>query len=414
MFQRRKQRDISYLEIISCSFSGRLHYTAIVGIAILLFAGDGLAQNATLTRVYPNSLVRLKDPPPLLNDYPEFVQPIIEKTRYESPVLVDDVNADLTVRAWRFSYNARGIIEIPNRLKAKETAVIMVHPWGIDDSQGWDTPEPAGVASFCTPVKNHLAAKHTREVINPFIKSLRDHVGVVMYSLPGKEDSIRHKVYRSINSKPSPLQRTEGAKELAGKLKSFEYRGQPLPTELIVSASNPVIDYFKQFPGLDAGARYNNTGFWDMPIPITRDIDVRPDDIVIYDDEGYEPLRDFLKTHGIRHILLTGYATDMCFRLTTAGYENLSKDFNVFLVGDATLATFPANNTPRYATNAHISFAALNQLVTQISWVKMSQTPTQKQVSFHPPTTPCTPPVVAIPKSDTDAQIYREFEDLHE
>ena len=60
----------------------------------------------------------------------------------------------------------------------------------------------------------------------------------------------------------------------------------------------------------------------------------------------------------------------MCFCLTTAGYNNLSKDFNVFLVGDATLATFPANNTPKYATNAHISFASLNQLITQTSWIK--------------------------------------------
>lgn len=56
----------------------------------------------------------------------------------------------------------------------------------------------------------------------------------------------------------------------------------------------------------------------------------------------------------MRHILLTGYATDMCFCKTTAGYENLSKDFNVFLVGDATLATFPANKTARYATNAAV------------------------------------------------------------
>ena len=83
---------------------------------------------------------------------------------------------------------------------------------------------------------------------------------------------------------------------------------------------------------------------------------------MIYDAEGYAPLRDFLKKNGVRHVLLTGYATDMCFCKTTAGYENLSKDFNVFLVGDATLATFPANGTPRFATNAPISFASLNQL----------------------------------------------------
>ena len=351
-----------------------LHWAAVAAIAgVLLTRADGQAQEPPQNRTYSNVLLRLHDPPPLLNDYPEFVQPIVEESRYEAPMLVDDADADLTVRAWRFSYNARGIIEIPNRLRATETAVIMVHPWGIDDGQGWDTPEPAGVADFCTPTKNHLAARHTREVINPFLKSLRTHVGFVMYSLPGKEDTIRRKLYRSVNSTPTEQQRAEGAQELTDKLKNFAYGGQALPAEFTVSTSTPVIDYFKQFPGLDAGAKYNNAGFWDQPIPVTRDVDVDPDDIIIYDAEGYEPLRDFLRTHGIRHVLLTGYATDMCFCRTTAGYENLSKDFNVFLVGDATLATFPANNTPRYATNAHISFAALNQLVTQVSWVKLQE-----------------------------------------
>ena len=86
---------------------------------------------------------------------------------------------------------------------------------------------------------------------------------------------------------------------------------------------------------------------------MTKDIDVDPDDVVIYDAEGYDAAaRHSCKEQGVRHVLLTGYATDMCFCRTTAGYENLSKDFNVFLVGDATLATFPANATPKFATNA--------------------------------------------------------------
>ena len=85
---------------------------------------------------------------------------------------------------------------------------------------------------------------------------------------------------------------------------------------------------------------------------------------------GYAPLRRFLQEKKVRHILLAGYATDMCFCKTTAGYQNLSKDFNVFLVGDATLATFPSNSSPKCATNAAVSFAALDQLVTQVSWVK--------------------------------------------
>ena len=76
-----------------------------------------------------------------------------ELTRYEAPTLVEDDDADLSVRAWRFSYNARGILEMPNRLKSADTAIIMVHPWGIDDGQGWRTPEPAGVCDFCTVPK---------------------------------------------------------------------------------------------------------------------------------------------------------------------------------------------------------------------------------------------------------------------
>ncbi|MGE0378140.1 MAG: isochorismatase family protein [Planctomycetaceae bacterium] len=326
-------------------------------------------------RVYQNRLTLLADPDPLLGDYPQFVEPVREVRRYEAPLLVDDEGADLSVRAWRFSYNARGIIEMPNRLRADQTAVIMVHPWGIDDGQGWTTPEPAGVCDFCTLDKNHLAAEHTRRVINPFLKSLRDRVPLVMFSLRGDRDPIRERLYRSIHGSPSTAARSQARKDLHDALNAFDYRGEPLPETLTLSSDTPVIDYFRQFPGLDAGARYNNAGFWDLPTPVTSDIDVDDDDVVIFDGDGYPVLRDFLKQHGVRHVLLTGYATDMCFCKTTAGYENLSQDFNVFLVGDATLATFPANSTPRFATNAHISYAALNQLVTQVSWVRLDERP---------------------------------------
>jgi hypothetical protein len=339
-----------------------------------LFAGLLLAQAAdtpAATRTYANRLTPLARPTPLLGDHPEFVEPLREINRFEAPMLVDDAEADLEVRAWRFSYNARGIIEMPNRLRAAHTAVIMVHPWGIDDGQGWDTPEPAGVADFCTPDKNHLAARHTREVINPFLKALRGKVALVLYSLPGDEDAIRKKLYRSFRSRPTEADRRAGASELAAKLRSFRYRGEPLPAALELSRDRPVIDYFKQFPGLDAGPKYNGAGFWDLPIPVTRDIEAHPDDVVIYDAQGYAPLKAFLEANAIRHVLLTGYATDMCYARTCAGFENLSRDFNVFLVGDATLATYPANASPRFATNQAISFASLNQLVTQVSWVRL-------------------------------------------
>lgn len=348
------------------------HSWLVLSVVLVVGATERSAngEDGSSPRVYQNRLVKIDNPAPLLADYPEFVEPVEEEARFEAPLLVDDENADLEVRAWRFSYNARGIIEMPNRLSAKHTAVIMVHPWGIDDGQGWKTPEPAGVADFCTPTKNHLAGKHTRTVINPFLKSLRGKAAFIMYSLPGNEDAIRKKLYRSFHHTPNEEDRHQGATELKEKLNGFEYVGEPLPQKIALSKDTPAIDYFKQFPGLDAGARYNNEGFWNLPIPVTKDIDVDPLDMVIYDAQGYEPLKKFLKDQGVRHVLLTGYATDMCFCRTTAGYENLSKDFNVFLVGDATLATFPANKTPKYATNAHISFAALEHLITQVSWVK--------------------------------------------
>jgi len=340
---------------------------AFLSAVTLLWAESALAQ----TRAYENQLKLIEDPEPLLADYPEYVQPIIELQRFEAPMLVQDESANLSVRAWRFSYNARGIIEMPNQLRADQTAVIMVHPWGIDDGQGWWTPEPAGVADFCTPEKNHLAGRHTSEVIDPLLQRLRPHVGLVMYSLRGGEYPVHKKIYRSIRRRPTEEERKEGLREQREILDSFDYRGGDLPAKLTLSEELPVVDYFKQFPGLQFGPEYNNEGYWDLPIPVCADVTMHPEDVVIYDADGYEPLKEFLQEHGIRHILLTGYATDMCFKATTAGYENLSKDFNVFLVGDATLATFPANATPQYATNAHISFAALNQLVTQTSWIEL-------------------------------------------
>src|SRR5687767_7261864 len=165
-------------------------------------------------RIYHNHLSPLENPPPLLADYPEFVEPVRELRRCEAPLLVDDERADLSVRAWRFSYNARGIIEMPSRLRASQTAVIMVHPWGIDDGQGWNTPEPAGVADFCTPEKNHLAGRHTREVIRPLLDRLRGKAAFIMYSLPGEEDPVRKKLYRSFTHRPTDEERREGAREL--------------------------------------------------------------------------------------------------------------------------------------------------------------------------------------------------------
>ncbi|HVT26916.1 MAG TPA: isochorismatase family protein, partial [Lacipirellulaceae bacterium] len=212
----------------------------------------------------------------------------------------------------------------------------------------------------------------------PLLKRQRGRVGFVMYSLPQHEQPVQAKLYRSIRKTPTETERADGRRELKQILNSFPYRGAPVPARLNLSRSSTVKDYFRQFPGIDAGPKYEGAGYWQLPIPIVDAITVAPTDVVVYDADGYPALRDFLKQHDIQHVLLAGYATDMCFCKTTAGYENLSNDFDVFLIGDATLATFPANNTPKYATNTHISFASLDHLVTQTSWIQFRSDSTNR------------------------------------
>ena len=229
----------------------RYSFLLVVSVC-LVFAGSVRSEEPR--HPYLNRLTPITKTHPLLADYPEFVEPINEKTRYEAPALVHDEHGNLSVRAWRFSYNARGIIEIPNQLRADQTAIIVVHPWAIDDGQGWRTPEPAGVAFACTPEKNRICLDHMTRVVNPFLKSLRGKVRLVAYSLPAKPDPIRKKIYRSIHGRPTEEERAQGARELSARLASFSYQGSPLNQQLTLSAQKPVVDYFRQFPGLDAGA----------------------------------------------------------------------------------------------------------------------------------------------------------------
>jgi hypothetical protein len=327
------------------------------------------AEDLSAERMYDNRLTPITDPLPLLADHPEFVEPILERRYYESSVLVDDERPDLFVRAWRFSCNARGVIEMPNRLQSSRTAVIVVHPWGINDGQGWRVPEPAGFA-FGTPAKNRFYARHLTEVVNPFLNSLRSQMALVMYSLRGGEDPIRQKLYRSIRWRPTAKQREQGRRELSAKLSGFNYQAGAVPERFAISRKRSVADYFRRFPGGAHRDHFNGAGYWELPVPVHNAIDLDADDVVIYDDDGYGPLRDFLKDQGIKHILLAGYATSKCYCSTTAGYQNLERDFNVFLVGDATLESPAVNRTPRFATSAVLAEASREHLITQISWIR--------------------------------------------
>lgn len=344
----------------------------IVLILTLAILTPARAQNKgpSAGRVYANRLTRIDNPAPLLADYPQYVEPIRTGPRFEAPCLLEDADADLDVRGWRFSYHARGIVEVPNRVQAKATAIIVVHPLGVDDGQGFNSPAPAGAAFHCTPFKNALTLKHMKDVINPLLRAARPCVGLVGYSLPGPADPIRKKMYRTTGHQPSRAEREQGARELTARLAGFSSQAQPLPEKIVVAADRPVADYFREFPGLDPGEKYCNVGFWDRPIPVARPLEVGERDLVFFDNDGYAALRDYLKQQGIRHVLLAGYSTDMCVCSTTAGYANLCKDFNVFLIGDATLATFPAHDTPRFATSAAVSLASLDLFITQVSWLR--------------------------------------------
>jgi len=319
---------------------------------------------------YTLTLQEVADGPPILADYPHWVEPLQTDRRFLAPPLVDDANGTVLVRAWRYWYNVRGIVETENRLDARATAAVMVHPWGLDDDHGLPTPEPAGIAFLCTPEKNRIGLEHVREVVDPFLARIRGDVRLVAYSMPGVEDPIRRRLYASIGTEPDQLRPEDGERLLAERYAAHAFGGKPLVRELALDPRFPVRDFMAQTPSTDAGDRYNGPGYWDLPMPVSSGIQRAAADRVFYDGEGYPKVRDYLLSQGIRHILLLGYCTDMCVIRTTCGWENLIQDFNVFLVGDATLATFPASTTPRFATQVALVNSALQVMVTQVSWVR--------------------------------------------
>lgn len=320
---------------------------------------------------YEYTLEPVHDGPHILADYPEFVEPLRADRRFLAPPLVDEPDADLTVRAWRWSYNARGIIEMENHLEGQATAIVMVHPWGIDDDHGMQSPEPAGIAFFCVPYKNRICTEHIRKVVNPFLQRLREHVRAVGYSLPGVEDDVRKQLYPSICTPPEQTQPAEGEQRLQEVLRAHDFHGGAVPEQIALDPAHPVASYLQATYHTDATDCYNGEGYWQLPMPVHEAVERGPRDLVFYDGEGYEKVRDYLQSRGIRHVLLCGYATDMCVIRTTCGWENMSRDFNLFVVGDATLACFPGSTTPRYATQVALANTALSQLVTQVNWIRV-------------------------------------------
>src|SRR5690349_17688485 len=61
----------------------------VLTLTIVSAARLAAAQEAS-TQIYQNKLTPISNPKPLLADYPEFVQPVVESQRFEAPVLVGD------------------------------------------------------------------------------------------------------------------------------------------------------------------------------------------------------------------------------------------------------------------------------------------------------------------------------------
>ncbi len=375
---RRSAARVSLPTPLACLLLVTLFPCLVRSPALAASRSDGPAE-AEGRSVYVNRLQPIERPRPLLADWPEFVHPIREQRHFEAPPLIRDANATLSLRAWRYSYHSRGIVEMNVELDGQQTAVVVVHPWGIEDGQGWREPEPAGTAFFCTPLKNAIYHQHVKKVLSPFLTRVRPHVALVLYSLPGRADEIRSKLYRTTSGRPTRAERRKAAERLRAVLTAYRYRAGSIPERIEVDRRQPTAAYFRLFPGLDAGEHFNGKGFWDLPIPVDRSVKMNDEDVVFFDGQGYSVLRQFLKDQGIRHVLLAGYATDMCVCSTTAGYENLIQDFNVFLVGDATLATFPASESPACATTAAIAKASLKLFVTQVSAILIKERASRAQ-----------------------------------
>jgi len=111
-------------------------------------------------------------------------------------------------------------------------------------------------------------------VIDPFLRSLSRQSCRRTLQFARDCDPIRRKLYRSFAHNPGPEERKQGRWKTRGPASLAQVSRRTLAATLSLSDDKPVVDYFKQFPGLDASPRFTTPVFWDLPIPVTRDIQV--------------------------------------------------------------------------------------------------------------------------------------------
>jgi len=317
---------------------------------------------------YNNQLIDIPIPDDFLEDYQEYIDLFPSLNAALGQPLVVNQSPSLEIMSWRSSYNFRGIILIPQYFNRECTAVIVMHPWSVnEEAWGLKVPEPHGVC-FDTPDSLDGYKSHMETKIQPFIDAVRPYVKHIAFSLPGSKDTLRKNIYLSGGNKSIQAQ-----KSLQHLLDQFNYFGYSIPTSLSLNPLLPITDYFRLFPPLDASDYYNGKGFWNLPIPLHTSLLWNESDLFFFDGEGYESIKRQLKKKGIKNILLCGYALNLCIKGSVLGYENLKKDFNVLIVADACLSSSRATPFTPLLTFSDIFDCSLNNLMTQTSWVKPQQ-----------------------------------------
>lgn len=244
---------------------------------------------------YKHTLKPVKNDIPILADYPEFIKPIDNINRLQAPPLINTDKSDLEVLCWRYSKNLDALIQMNNKLKASETAVLIVHPWGIDDGQGWNTPEPDVFILFGKNYKNEIYQQHVSKVLNPFLNNVRNKVKTIVYTMPGDERKLRTKLYSTIYSKKSTDNKKISIEVKEQLKKEIYHKGQPLPVDLKLNQNLPVTTaYFEAFGYAMTEPYMPPELFSQAPLPISKNINYNSDDIVFFDSDGYKKLKEYL------------------------------------------------------------------------------------------------------------------------
>ena len=169
-----------------------------------------------------------------------------------------------------------GIIEVPNRLSSSRTAVIVVHPWGIDDGQGLAQPRAGRRRVSMHPGEEQDRARacrqgHRSRFSRPCAVKL-----AYSWAIAFRELRIRSGGRSTARSAASPQSRNAGKASESSRpsSKASITAGSQYPVRSTVDSQTPALAYFKQFPGLDAGPAFDGTRILELPIPVMKPIEV--------------------------------------------------------------------------------------------------------------------------------------------